>query len=202
MTHESTKLTLADVLPNAEYQARRKEFRDQVLDYKSDRTLALGPHLTLSFENRHTVRYQLQEMLALEKITERGSVARTLAACNELIPDGNNWKAGCFVVAPAKGRSKVQKALQGAEKAVWLRIAELPRISPIVEEDTEAGDSPVHFLCFELDNLHLAVLRAGGSIRFGVEHGEYRHEQGLTAAMRESLMSDLSAAAEPPRRDA
>ena len=190
---ESTKLALSEVRSNADYQSRRKEFRGQALEYRRLRTQNLGPHLALSFENRHTVRYQLQEMLLAEKIEAPRSVAAALAACNALIPGGSEWKAACHAVVPPRGKARAQalEAVRGAGKSIWLQVAELPRIAA-VDDDPDAEAEVVHLLSFPLDPLRLAVLRAGGPVRIGVDHEGYRHEAVVPEEMRQSLLTDLA----------
>lgn len=195
MGSETTKLTAADLMLNEEYVVRRREFRAQVLEYKRNRTLALGPHLTLSFENRHTIRYQVQEMLRIENVTDAAGIRAELDACNRLIPDGSNWKASCFLDF---GEGKARRAtpdLRGVERALWVQIAELKRVPGISDDDLDPGDgeqaAAVHFVRFELDALQVAVLRNGGAIKFGVDHPEYRHEVVAPAAVREALLGDL-----------
>lgn len=191
MSREFTPLTAGEILPNAEYLANRKEFRAQALEYRRQRTVALGPQLSLSFENRHTVRYQLQEMLAAEDIVEPRAVARALAACNALIPDGLHWKAGCVVVGGAKGKGVALERLRGAHRAIWMRIAELPRLAADLEDEGDSDDT-VHVLRFTPDALQLAVLRAGAAIRMGVDLDGYRHEVEMPAEVRASLLTDLA----------
>ena len=198
MGSETTaKLTAADLMKLEDYAAARKDFRAQVLEYKRNRTLALGPNMTLSFENRHTIRYQIQEMLRIEKTFEPRGIQDELDAYNPLIPDGSNWKCSCFIEYPDENeRREALKRLRGVERQVWVQIAELPRISAIADEDLERSNeektSAVHFLRFELDALQVTVLRAGGAVRFGVDHPAYCHQVVAPPAVRESLLGDLA----------
>lgn len=194
MPLESTKLSAAEVLSNADYLARRKEFREQALEYRRLRMVSLGPYLALSFENRHTVRYQLQELLLSEQIEGPRAVEGALAACNALIPGGSEWKAGCYPVLPARGKARLQalEAVRGAAHSLWLQVAELPRIAARTDDDGEAEEDFVRVVRFALDGLHLAVLRAGGAVKVGVEHEGYRHEAAVPEEMRLSLLTDLA----------
>jgi len=198
---ETIKLTAADLMQREEYDAQRKEFRTQVMEYKRNRMLALGPSLTLSFENRHTIRYQVQETLRLEKALEPGRIQAELDAFNPLIPDGSNWKASCFVdVAAGKKADEPKRRaalarLRGVEHALWVQVADLKKVKAVADEDLDAageeGGPAVHFLRFEFDALQVAVLRAGAPVRFGVDHPEYRHEAVAPEALREALLADL-----------
>jgi hypothetical protein len=197
MRSEITKLTRADLMTLEDYAARRKEMRTQILDYKRHRTVALGPHMTLSFENRHTIRYQVQEMLRIEKIFEADGIQGEIDAYNPLIPDGTNWKATCFIEYPdEKERREALARLRGIEQAIWVQVAESPRISAIADEDLERSNdektSAVHFLRFELEPPQIAALRKGAPIQFGVDHPAYCHTLQVSAEVRGALLNDLA----------
>jgi len=192
-----TKLTPADLLKLEDYAAQRNELRAQVLQYKRNRALALGPHMTLAFENRHTVRYQVQEMLRIERIFERTAIQEELDAYNPLIPDGSNWKASCFIEYPdEQERREALVRLRGVERMIWTQVAGLPRVVVIADEDMERSNdektSAVHFLRFELDAPRIRALRGGAELRFGVDHPEYRHEVAAAGVLREALLADLA----------
>jgi hypothetical protein len=196
MGSETSKLTIADLMKLEDYAAQRKALRADLLGYKRERTLALGPHLTLSFENRHTVRYQVQEMLRIERIFERDAIQEELDAYNPLIPDGRNWKASCFIEYPDEHeRREALVRLRGIERMLWVQVATLGRVAAIADEDLERSDeqktSAVHFLRYELDALQVAALRDGAPVRFGVDHPEYRYEVLAPPNVRDSLLRDL-----------
>ncbi len=88
-----SRLTPSDLMKLEEYAEQRPAFRQRVLEHKRHRKLHLGPHLTLLFEDRLTIQYQVQEMLRIERIFERAAIEEELGAYNPLIPDGSNWKA-------------------------------------------------------------------------------------------------------------
>jgi hypothetical protein len=197
MASETTKLTVADLLKLEDYAAQRQELRAQVLAYKRHRTLALGPSLTLMFENRRTVQYQVQEMLRIERIFERAAIQGELDAYNPLIPDGSNWKASCFIEFPdERERREALVRLRGVERTLWVQVAALPRSAAIADEDLERSNddktSAVHFLRYELDAPSIAALRAGADVKFGAEHAAYRHEVTAPPAVREALLQDLA----------
>ena len=197
MPSETARLTIDDLLKLEDYAVQRPALRAQVLEYKRHRTLALGPHMTLAFENRHTIRYQVQEMLRIERIFERAAIQDELDAYNPLIPDGSNWKASCFIEYPDEQERRAALArLRGVERHLWAQVAELPRVTAIADEDLERSDddktSAVHFLRFELDALQVAVLKAGGGVRFGVDHPAYCHSVTAPDAVRRALLADLA----------
>ena len=132
-----------------------------------------------------------------ERIFEREAIQEELDAYNPLIPDGSNWKASCFIEYPDEQERRAALArLCDVERMIWAQVAELPRVTAIADEDLERSNeektSAVHFLRFELDAPRIAVLRAGGGIRFGVDHPAYRHEATVPPAVREALLADLT----------
>ena len=137
------------------YAKQRNEFRTRVIAHKKNRTVALGEHVTLIFEDELTIRYQIQEMLRVERIFEEAGIRDELDAYNPLIPDGSNWKATMLIEYPDVAERQRQLALlRGIERRVWTQVAEHYRVYAIVDEDLERSNdektSAVHFLRFEL----------------------------------------------------
>jgi len=193
------KLTAADLWKLEEYAEQRPVFRARVIAHKKNRKVHIGPHLTLLFEDRLTVQYQVQEMLRIERIFERAGIEDELEAYNPLIPDGRNWKATCLVeYEDPVERARRLAELKGIERMIWLRIGDHGHIHPFADEDLERENedktSAVHFLRFELPDGAVAELRRGAGIAFGVEHPVYTHQVIVTAAVRAALMQDLDPA--------
>lgn len=191
------KLGVGDLWKLEDYAARRADFRRQVIAHKQRRKLHLGPNLTLLFEDRLTVQYQVQEMLRIERVFERAGIEDELAAYNPLIPDGANWKATCLIeFADPVERAEALVRLRGIEGTLWAQVGSLPKIVPIADEDLERANetktSAVHFLRFELNPEQIAALRQRETLCFGVDHAEYRHEVLTDELVRESLISDLA----------
>ena len=190
------KLTPDELLSLERYHKERPRMRAEVLAHKRDRQAAIGPNLTLYFEDRVTMRYQVQEMLRAERIFESEAVADELAAYNPLIPDGTNLKATMMLEYPevAERRTALER-LRGVEDSVYLEIGKLGRVFAHADDDLERSDdtktSAVHFLRFELDAAMCAALKSGASLTFGVDHESYRHELHASAEMRKSLAADL-----------
>lgn len=190
-------LTTGDLMKLEEYAEQRPAFRAKVLEHKRKRKLHIGPHLTLLFEDRLTIQYQVQEMLRIERIFERAAIEEELAAYNPLIPDGSNWKASCLIEYedPAERALELQK-LKGIEDLIWAQVGEGPRIHAIADEDLERENetktSAVHFLRFELDAASKAAAKGGAALRFGVEHAAYRETVTVPEAVRAALVADLS----------
>ena len=135
------KLTRADLLSLEQYAGQRQEFRARVMEHKKHRRVALGEHISLLFEDRLTIQYQVQEMLRVERIFEAQGIEDELQAYNPLIPDGANLKATMLIEYDDVGeRKRALGELIGIEDKVWIRMGHLDVVHPIADEDTEAGD--------------------------------------------------------------
>lgn len=192
----SAILRMSDLPRLEQYAAERERFRTEVLTAKKSRQLRIGDNVTLLFENALTVRYQILEMLRIEKTADPDSIQAELDAYNPLIPQGCDWRATMLIEFEDAAERKVQlKYLRLVEHAVYAAIGE-ERVMAIADEDMERSDeektSAVHFLRFALTARQVAALRAGAVLSFGIDHSRYRFEQPVTeAAMRESLLADL-----------
>jgi len=191
------KLTASDLMKLEDYAEQRMAFRARVLEHKKPRKLHLGAHLTLLFEDRLTIQYQVQEMLRIERIFERRAIEEELQAYNPLIPDGSNWKASCLIeYEDPDERARRLVALKGIEGRIWVQVGEGPRIHAIADEDLDRENdtktSAVHFLRFELDAASLDAARSGAALRFGVDHPAYHETVTLADATRRSLLLDLA----------
>ena len=179
------------------YARQRKDFRAKVMAHKRDRTVHLGDHVTLVFEDELTIRYQVQEMLRIERIFEDEGIQDELDAYNPLIPDGRNFKATMMIEYPdVEERKHALAGLRGIEDRVWVQVQGCARVYPIADEDlereTEEKTSAVHFLRFELSEEMAKSLKAGAALAMGVDHDNYKVEIGaVTDAVRASLTRDL-----------
>jgi hypothetical protein len=190
------KLEVADLLSLEQYHKQRSRLRAEVLEHKRHRQAPLGPNLTLYFEDRLTMRYQVQEMLRAERIFESEAIAEELGAYNPLIPDGTNLKATMMLEYPdAEERRAALERLTGIENAVYLEVGTLGRVFAYADEDLPRSDdtktSAVHFLRFELDQAMRVALKAGARLRLGVDHDLYRHELEGSSELRAALAADL-----------
>ena len=192
------KLKRSTLISLEKYAEVRNEFRDEIIRHKRNRRLALGTNATLYFEDHVTMKYQVQEMLRIERIFEAAGIEEELAAYNPLIPDGSNWKATFMVEFPdAMERTAMLKQLINVENCVWMQIGDMDRIRPIADEDLERSDdektSAVHFLRFELSVEQIQALKEGAELAAGIDHDSYRVEiRPVAANIRESLIGDLS----------
>jgi len=178
------------------YARARPEFRARVLSHKKTRTVPLGPNVTLIFEDELTIRYQVQEMLRVEKMFEERGIQDELEAYNPLIPDGTNWKATMLIEFPDVDERKRELALmRGIEHDVWARGDGAPEVRAIADEDLERSNdektAAVHFLRFELPAELRAALKAGAALEFGIDNPHYKAELRVPEAVRASLLADL-----------
>src|SRR5690606_8945935 len=105
---------------------------------KRHRRVVLDPHLTLYFEDRLTIQYQVQEMLRIERIFEPAGIDDELGAYNPLIPDGTNWKATFMIEYPdVDERRRMLARLIGIEHRMWVRVGDGDRVTAIANEDLE-----------------------------------------------------------------
>jgi len=190
-------LTTEDLYSLEEYAKLRGDFRAKVMAHKRDRKIHIGDNVTLYFEDRLTMQYQIQEMLRIERIFEPEGIADELAAYNPLIPDGSNWKATFMVEYPEVEERKAALAgLIGIEDKVWVQVEGQEKVFAIADEDLEREDetktSSVHFLRFELAPPMVAALKGGAGLAVGIDHPNYTRTATIGEATRSSLVEDLN----------
>lgn len=190
------KLKVSDLLSLEAYHTERGAFRTRVLEHKKPRQVPIGDVVTLYFEDRLTIQYQVQEMLRVERVFETEAIEEELAAYNPLIPDGSNFKATFMIeIEDVDERRRRLAELVGIEDSLYLQVDGHDRSYAICDEDldrrTEDKTSSVHFARFELDAAMKAALKGGAGLRFGIDHPKYRHETEVSEETRESLLGDL-----------
>lgn len=191
------KLTRGDLLSLEKYVETRDEFRGEVMLHKRNRRIELGTNAALYFEDQLTMRYQVQEMLRIERIFEAEGINEELEAYNPLIPDGSNWKATFMVEFPeVEERQAMLKKLVGIEDRVFMQVGAMDPVFAIADEDLDRSDddktSAVHFLRFELSAEQVAALKEGAEISAGIDHENYRVKISPVAEnIRLSLLGDL-----------
>ncbi|MBU6284443.1 MAG: DUF3501 family protein [Betaproteobacteria bacterium] len=192
------KITRDSLMTLEAYAKARPEFRKRVIEHKKLRTLALGDHVTLIFEDELTIRYQIQEMLRIEKIFEEDGILHELESYTPLVPDGSNFKATMMIEydEPAE-RKKALAQLIGVEDKVWVQVEGSPKVYAIADEDLERENdektSSVHFLRFELSKDMCEALKYGVTLSVGIDHDFYRVAiSPLPADHRNALIADLS----------
>ena len=192
-----TNLKREDLMSLEEYSGKRADFRKQVLEHKKARKVALGEHATLYFEDELTIRYQIQEMLRIEKIFEAEGIEEELGAYNPLIPDGNNWKATFMIeYGDAEERAKVLATLGGIEDKVWVQVEGFDKVYAIANEDmersTDEKTSAVHFMRFELTPEMSKAVKEDKEISMGIDYDGFNQlVSPIAEASRASLMNDL-----------
>src|SRR5262245_8545143 len=192
------QITRDGLLTLEAYAKARPEFRARVMAHKRPRTVALGEHLTLIFEDELTIRYQIQEMLRAERIFEEDGIQSELDAYNPLIPDGANWKATMLIEYPDETeRREMLARLIGIEDRVWVQVAGHARVHAVADEDmereNESKTSAVHFLRFELGAPAVRALKEGAGLAIGVDHPLYSTTiAAVSPETRASLAEDLA----------
>ena len=191
------KLARRDLMTLEQYSVDRPRLRAETIAHKQLRTVQVGPNMTWLFEDRATIRYQVLEMLRVERIFEAAGIQDELDAYNPLIPSGTNWKATLLLEFPEPAARQVALSkLIGVEDRCWVRVSEMERVFAIADEDLERENSEktsaVHFLRFDLSPSMIQAAKGGGSLSVGVDHENYRHSIApLPAAVRDALVLDL-----------
>jgi len=181
-----------------EYAEKRDAFRTEVLAHKKNRNVLIGGHVLLVFEDALTLKYQIQEMLRIEKVFEAAGIQDELDAYNPLIPDGDNWKCSMLIQYPDVEERRVRLAeLLGIENQVWATVGDGNKVYAIADEDLERANedktSAVHFLRFQFDAEATAAIKSGGQITFGIDHDNYPSDDVVLAeASRASLAADIT----------
>ena len=191
-------LSRDDLYSLEEYSQIRPEFRAKVMEHKKNRRLQIGENATLYFEDALTMKYQIQEMLRIEKIFESEGITEELDAYNPLIPDGHNWKATFMMEYPDIEERKAALAqLVGIEDKTWVRDGDFEKVYAIADEDLERDSeektSSVHFMRFELTAEMAEAVKNGAAVSIGIDHPAYTHAaEPIPQNIRDSLADDLS----------
>jgi len=190
------KLVIQDLYSPEDYSKIRESFRREILAHKSSRSIAIGNHVRLLFEDRMTIQYQIQEMLRVEKIFEEQAIQDELDTYNPLIPDGNNWKVTMLIEYPEpEQRQKALSLLVGIENLVWVKIGDSDKVFAIADEDLDRSTadktSSVHFLRFELPSTQAKNLDKSVPITIGIDHNNYQHQTDICKTTKASIIEDL-----------
>lgn len=192
------KLSHSKLWSLEQYAVERDGFRKFLIEHKKSRRVALGPHATLLFEDFLTMKYQVQEMLRVERIFEPDAIEEEIATYNPLIPDGANWKATFLIeYEDSAERAVALKRLRGVEHRVWVGIGDRSKNFAFANDDLERTDrdktAAVHFLRFEFDEAQIAAIHGGDSVSLGVDHRELWCQTTLADATLALLAKDLQA---------
>lgn len=178
------------------YSKWRKLNKAVVLAERKLRSVHLGEHMTLQFESESTIRYQIQEMLRIEKIFEEDGITQEIEAYEPLVPNGQNWKATVLLEYPDVNERKRELArLIGVEDRLFIEVEGMSRVYAICDEDLERENeektSAVHFARFQLNAAMCAAVKAGASVKLGCDHTHYPAHMTIADDTLASLAGDL-----------
>ena len=190
------KLIISDLLSLEEYDKSREEIKQNLLLHKKNRSVKVGDNVLLLFEDYETIKYQVQEMLRIEKIFKENDIQDEIDAYQSLIPDGNNLKATMLIMYTDVNERKIMlNKLCDLENRVWLSINNSKKIFAVSDEDLERSrdekTSAVHFLRFQLSDADKKSFNETDDIIIGIDHKEYNYEAKLQRDTISSLAEDL-----------
>jgi hypothetical protein len=178
------------------YAKVRKTMRAEAIAHRKRRSVQLGEHVTLQFEDEQTIRRQIQEMLHIEKIFDEEGIQSEIDAYGPLVPDGSNWKATMLIEYPDPHERKRELArLIGIEDRVFVEVEGHARSYAIADEDLDRENdektSSVHFVRFEFDAKQREAVRAGAAVKLGCDHRNYPSHVQIAPETLASLAGDL-----------
>ena len=190
------KITPDSLMTLEAYSKWRKLHKADVIAHRKLRSVHLGEHVMVQFESELTMRYQIQEMLRIEKIFEEEGIQAEVDTYAPLVPDGTNWKATMLIEYPDVNERKRELArLIGVQDRMFVEVEGHPRVYAIADEDldreNEEKTSSVHFLRFELSAAMREAVKAGAGVKLGCDHTNYPAHVALGAETLASLAGDL-----------
>lgn len=190
------KITPENLMSLEAYTKWRKLHKPDVIAHRKLRSVRLGDHINVQFESETTIRYQIQEMLRIEKVFEEEGILQEIEAYAPLVPDGSNWKATLMIeYTDIHERKRELSKLIGVEDRMFIEVEGHARVYAIADEDLDRENdektSAVHFLRFELSNAMRAVVKAGASVKLGCDHTHYPSHIDISPDSLASLAGDL-----------
>jgi hypothetical protein len=190
------KITPDNLMTLEAYAKWRKAHKAEVIEHRKLRSVALGEHVTVQFESELSIRYQIQEMLRIEKIFEEEGIADEIAAYVPLMPDGANWKATMLIEYPDVNERKRELArLIGIEDRMFVEVEGHERVYAIADEDLDRENdektSAVHFVRFEFTRPMIDAIKAGAAVKLGCDHTNYPAHVQIAPETLASLAGDL-----------
>jgi hypothetical protein len=178
------------------YTKWRKLHKPDVIAHRKLRSVLLGEHINLQFESETTIRYQIQEMLRIEKVFEEEGILQEIEAYAPLVPDGTNWKATMMIEYTDENERRRELArLIGVEDRLFVEVEGMARVYAIADEDldreNEEKTSAVHFVRFELTPSMCAAVKAGAGVKLGCDHTHYPAHTQISLETLASLAGDL-----------
>ena len=191
-------ITPDNLLSLEAYSKIRKSSKPQLIAHRRQRSVHLGEHITLQFEDEQTIRRQIQEMLHIEKILDEAGIQAEIDAYAPLVPDGSNWKATLLIEYPDPHERKRELArLIGVEDRMFVEVEGHARSYAIADEDLDRENadktSAVHFVRFEFAAAARQAVRAGAAVKLGCDHLHYPAHTSITPETLASLAGDLQA---------
>ena len=196
----TAKLTLDDIADLRAYEREREDFRQRIITLKQKRRVGVGPIVTLVFENRETVRFQIQEMARAERMLTDEAIQTELDIYNPLVPAANQLAATMFIELTSKDElMDWLHKLVGVERALELRIGEgdgvvvvrsTPEAAHEAQLTREEITPAVHYVYFDLTAEQVGAFERG-PVTLAVAHPSYEHTVPLTEATRAELLADL-----------
>jgi hypothetical protein len=189
-------ITRDSLLSLEAYAKLRKSEKPKIIEHRKLRTVHLGEHVSVQFEDETTIRRQIQEMLHIEKIFDEEGIQGELEAYLPLVPDGSNWKATMLIEFPDVHERKRELArLIGVEDRLFVEVEGHPRVYAIADEDldreTTEKTSAVHFVRFEFPAAAREAIRAGAAVKLGCDHTNYPAHVTIAPETLASLAGDL-----------
>ncbi|MEY4471364.1 MAG: hypothetical protein RIT20_1705 [Pseudomonadota bacterium] len=190
------KITAETLMSLEAYTKWRKVNKPLVIAHRKLRSVMLGEHINVQFESETTIRYQIQEMLRIEKVFEEEGIQQEIEAYAPLVPDGSNWKATMMIeYVDVHERKRELAKLIGVEDRLFVEVEGHARVYAIADEDldreTEEKTSAVHFVRFELSATMCAAVKAGAGVKLGCDHTHYPSHLDIPAETLASLAGDL-----------
>ncbi len=191
-----TTITADSLMSLEAYTKYRKAHKPEIIAHRRLRSVQLGENINLQFEDEQTVRYQIQEMLRIEKIFEEEGILSEIEAYAPLVPNGSNWKATMLLEYTDPHERKRELArLIGVEDRMFIEVEGHARIYAIADEDLDRENdektSAVHFVRFEFDAAAREAVRAGAAVKLGCDHTNYPAHMQIAAETLASLAGDL-----------
>ena len=189
-------ITKESLLSLEAYAKIRKSEKPKIIAHRKLRTVHLGEHVSVQFEDETTIRRQIQEMLHIEKIFEEDGINSEIEAYLPLVPDGSNWKATMLIEYPDVHERKRELArLIGVEDRLFVEVEGHPRVYAIADEDLDRENdektSAVHFVRFEFSSAAREAVRAGAAVKLGCDHTNYPTHVTIAPETLASLAGDL-----------
>jgi len=190
------KLTIENLLSLEDYEKEREQIKTNLLLHKKNRSITVGDNILLLFEDFETIKYQVQEMLRIEKIFKEPEINEEISAYTSLIPDGDNLKATMLIMYPDVDERKVMlNKLNDLENNIYLSIDNNKKVFAVSDEDLErtkdGKTSAVHFLRFQLDSDIIGMFKSSDNIIFGSDHDKYSRDTKITNETKMSLIGDF-----------